>query len=130
MPRLRALSPYLLGGLLTVTGLAHFAFPGPYDAIIPHFLPGPRRFWTTVSGLVELACAAGLVAARTRRTAATAAAVLFVAVFPANVVQAAQAHGVGRWLALARLPVQIPLVLWALQVRRASADDVRSGSGG
>jgi uncharacterized membrane protein len=123
--RLRASSPYLLASLLTVTGAVHFAFPKPYDGIIPGYVPGPARFWTYASGVAEWACAAGIATPRTRGTAATATAVLFVAVFPANVEQAVNAHGVGRWLALARLPLQIPLLLWAWQVRRASAPDAR-----
>jgi uncharacterized membrane protein len=57
---------------------------------------------------------------RTRRSAATTAAALFVVVFPANVQMAVDPGGVPRWLAIARLPLQVPLVLWALQVRRAA----------
>jgi uncharacterized membrane protein len=34
---------------------------------------------------------------------------------------------VPRWVAVARLPLQVPLVLWALQVRRASDRAVRKG---
>ena len=46
---------------------------------------------------------------------------LFVAVFPANVQMALDAHGLaGRTLAYARLPLQVPLVLWALRVRRSA----------
>ncbi|GAC1609290.1 MAG: DoxX family protein [Mycobacteriales bacterium] len=128
MPRLRAASPYLLAGLMTVTGFLHFAFPRPYDGIIPSVLPGPPRLWTYASGLLEWACAAGVAHPATRRRAGTATAVLFVAVFPANIEQAVQTHGAGRWIAYARLPLQVPLVLWALQVRRASAAVVRSAS--
>ena len=125
MSRLRTASPVLLGGLLTLTGALHFAFPKPYDGIIPGYVPGPPRAWTYGSGVVEWICAAGLLAPRTRRRAATATAVLFVVVFPANIEQAVHAHGVGRWIAVGRLPLQIPLFLWALQVRRASAGGSR-----
>lgn len=113
---------------MTVTGALHFIVPKPFDGIIPSYIPGPARFWTYASGLLEWACAAGVAHPRTRRTAATATAVLFVAVFPANIDQAIHAHGAGRWVAYARLPLQVPLVLWALQVRRASAADVRRES--
>ena len=128
MSRLRAASPYLLGSLLVVTGTIHFAFPKPYDGIIPGFVPGPPRFWTYASGLLEWACAAGIFAPRTRHHAATATALLFVAVFPANIEQAVNAHGTGRVLALARLPLQLPLLMWAWQVRRASAPGARPES--
>jgi len=110
---------------MAVTGALHFAFPKPYDGIIPGYVPGPARFWTYASGILEWACAVGVATPRTRRTAATATAALFVAVFPANIEMAVHAHGAGRWVAYARLPLQIPLVLWAWQVRRASAARAR-----
>jgi uncharacterized membrane protein len=125
--RLRAASPQLLASLLTLTGVLHFVFPKPFDDIVPGYVPGTARFWTDISGMAELACAAGLLAPRTRRAAATTTAVLLAAVFPANIQQAIDAEGAGRWLALARLPLQVPLVLWALQVRRISADAARRG---
>ncbi|HWG94171.1 MAG TPA: MauE/DoxX family redox-associated membrane protein [Mycobacteriales bacterium] len=120
MPRLRAASPYLLAGLLGGAGVLHFAVPGFFDRIVPPFL-GPPRPWTYASGVAELAVAAAVAVPRTRRAGATAAAVLLVAVFPANVYQAFEPGDVPRWVALARLPLQVPLVLWALQVRRATA---------
>lgn len=125
MSRLRTASPYLLGSLLTVTGALHFAVPKPYDGIIPGWLPGSPRAWTYGSGVLEWVCAAGIFAPHTRRPAATATAALFVAVFPANVEMAVHPGGVPRWIAIARLPLQIPLLLWALQVRRASGRDAR-----
>jgi len=124
----RAASPYLLAGLMIVTGALHFAIPKPYDDIIPGYVPGPARFWTYASGLLEWACAAGVAHPRTRRKAATGTALLFVAVFPANIQQAVHAHDASRWVAYARLPLQVPLVLWALQVRRASGAVARRES--
>jgi uncharacterized membrane protein len=118
--RLRAASPYLLAALLAGAGATHFLVPGPYDAIVPPVLPGEPRAWTYGSGVAELLVAAAVAAPRTRRTGATAAAVLLVAVFPANVYMALEPGDVPRWIALARLPLQVPLVLWALQVRRAT----------
>ena len=115
--RLRAASPYLLAALLAGAGTTHFVAPEPYDAIVPSFLPAPRAF-TYGSAVVELLLAAAVAAPRTRRAGATAAAVLFVVVFPANVQMAIDPGGVPRWAALVRLPLQIPLVLWAVQVAR------------
>ena len=118
MSRWRAASPWLLAGLLGGAGLLHFLVPGPYDRIVPGSLPAPRA-WTYGSGLVELLCAAAVAVPRTRSRGALAAAALFVAVFPANVQMALDADGaVARAVAYARLPLQVPLVLWALQVRR------------
>jgi uncharacterized membrane protein len=123
--RLRRSSPYLLAAVLTTTGVLHLVVPKPYDGLIPSWLPGSARSWVYGSGMVELACAAGLFVPRTRRPAATATALLFVAVFPGNVEMAVHPGDVPRWLAIARLPLQIPLLLWALQVRRASGADAR-----
>jgi hypothetical protein len=47
-----------------------------------------------------------------------AAALLFVAVFPGNVYMALEPGDVPRWAAVARLPLQVPLVLWAVSVWR------------
>lgn len=119
-----ATSAHALAGLLAVAGLTHMAYPKPYDRIVPRVLPGPARWWTYGSGVAELAVAAAVAHPRTRRTAATAAAGLFVAVFPANVKMARdwRDHGAtARRVAYARLPLQAPLVAWALQVRRSAS---------
>ncbi|MET8771070.1 hypothetical protein [Streptomyces sp. NPDC004658] len=114
-------SPLLLAGLLAAAGAAHFAVPRQFDAIVPRALPGPPRAWTYGSGAVELALAAGIAAPRTRALAAKAAAAFFVGVFPANVQMAVDWRDRPaplRAAALARLPLQLPLVLWARGVAR------------
>ncbi|MER6263810.1 DoxX family protein [Streptomyces sp. NPDC059688] len=120
MPRSER-SPLLLAGLLATAGVAHFAVPRQFDATIPRMLPGSPRTWTYGSGVVELALAAGIAAPRTRAVAAKAAAAFFVGVFPANVQMAVDwRHRPTplRTAALARLPLQVPLVLWARGVAR------------
>ncbi|MEW2162841.1 DoxX family protein [Streptomyces sp. NPDC007084] len=121
MPRSER-SPLLLAGLLASAGVAHFAVPRQFDAIVPRALPGEPRAWTRASGVVELALAAGVALPRTRRVAALATAAFFVGVFPANVQMAADWRNRPAPLkaaALARLPLQVPLVLWARGVARA-----------
>jgi uncharacterized membrane protein len=81
-----------------------------------------------MSGVAEIACALLLLHPRTRRAAALATAVLLVAVFPANVQMALDGgypdapfpanSRLGAWL---RLPLQVPLVLWALRFREDRA---------
>lgn len=115
-----------LAALLGAAGAAHFVVPDGYAAIVPRALPAPR-LWVYGSGVAELGCAALLVAPRTRRLGGWAAAVLLVAVFPANVQMALDggvpgASGllgspVAVWL---RLPLQVPLVWWAVAVARGS----------
>ncbi|OKK17391.1 hypothetical protein AMK16_21340 [Streptomyces sp. CB00455] len=123
MPRTPS-SPLLLAGLLAGAAVAHAAAPRRFDAIVPRSLPGSPRRWTYASGVVELALAAGVAHPRTRRMASLAAAAFFVGVFPANVKTAADARhrsAAARAAALGRLPLQVPLVLWALRVGRDAA---------
>ncbi|MET9927362.1 MULTISPECIES: hypothetical protein [unclassified Streptomyces] len=117
----RTRSPLLLAGLMAGAGVLHFAVPKVFDATVPRILPGSPRTWTYASGVVELALAAGLAHPRTRGAAARATAGFFVGVFPANVQMAVDWRDrprPQRAAALARLPVQLPLVLWARSVAR------------
>ncbi|MCI3273736.1 DoxX family protein [Streptomyces cylindrosporus] len=114
-------SPLLLAGLLATAGVAHFASPRPFDATVPSALPGTPRTWTYASGAAELALAAGIALPRTRKAAALAAAAFFVGVFPANVKMAVDwRHRPAplKAAAIGRLPLQLPLVLWARSVAR------------
>jgi len=125
--RVAAASPYLLSVLLLAAGINHFVNPEAYDRIIPRALPAPRTL-TYVSGIAEIACAAAVAVPRTRRVGAWATAALFVAVFPANVSMALDgglpdsdgllSSAAVAWL---RLPLQVPLVWWAVRVARGRA---------
>jgi uncharacterized membrane protein len=112
---------YRIAALLLGVGTVHFLAPKPFDEIIPAELPGSPRLYTYLSGAAEVTIGALLLARRTRRNAALAAAALFVAVFPGNL------NMVRLWwdkpwsmriVALARLPLQIPMITEALKVRR------------
>ena len=110
-----------LVALLSVMGVAHFVAPKPFDEIVPEAMPGSSRLWTYLSGAAELACAAALAHPRTRRTGASATAVLFVAVLPGNVKMAidwGDRSLVERTFIWLRVPLQVPLILAALSVRR------------
>ncbi|MFC8276834.1 hypothetical protein ACFUJR_30775 [Streptomyces sp. NPDC057271] len=112
----------LLAGLLAAAGAAHFVAPRQFDAIVPEALPGSPRAWTRASGAAELMLAAGLAIPATRRASARATALFFAAVFPANVKMAydwRDRPAAARTLAYARLPLQVPLVLWARKAARA-----------
>jgi len=114
---------YRLAAVLLGVGVVHFVAPKPFDDIVPAELPGNARFYTYASGVAELGTGALLLAPRTRRLGGTIAALLFIAVFPANV------NMVRLWWnkplplklgAIARLPLQIPMITEALKVRRTS----------
>lgn len=118
-----ARSAVRLSALLFGMGALHFVSPAPFDSIVPRALPGKARTWTQASGAAELAVGAALAVPRTRRIGGVAAAALFVAVFPANVVMAVQWWRRPlqyRLIALGRLPLQIPLVTAALKVARTA----------
>ncbi len=126
--RLRRPHRYWLAGLMAATGMAHFVAPRMYERIVPDVL-GDARFWVSVSGAAQVVGAVLLAARRTRRLGAWWLACVLVLVFPAN-VQMALDGGLdgGRWpldsavAAWLRLPLQIPLVLWAWRVAHPVAD--------
>ncbi|WP_234358378.1 DoxX family protein [Streptomyces rimosus] len=108
----------MLGGM----GALHFLAPKPFDAIVPRALPGSPRTWTYASGAAELAVAAAVALPRPR-AGALAAAGLFAAVFPANIKMARDwRHRPAplRAIAYGRLPLQLPMVAWALHTARTA----------
>ncbi|MEY9855546.1 putative membrane protein [Catenulispora sp. GAS73] len=124
MPRLTS-SHAALAGLLASAAVTHFVAPKQYDAIVPRSLPGSPRMWTYVSGAAELAVAVTIANPKSRRQGSLAAAALFVAVFPANVKMArdwSDRPAPARAAAWGRLPLQVPLVWWALKVAGNAAN--------
>ncbi|MFC8921666.1 hypothetical protein [Cellulosimicrobium sp. NPDC057127] len=121
--RPRAASAVGLATLLGSSGALHLARPQVLEPLIPRAL-GPARAWVVGSGVAELACAAALVLPRTRRLGGAASAALLVGVFPGNVKMALDSRpGARAWarrpaVAWGRLPLQVPLVAWALSVAR------------
>ena len=75
-----------LAGMFVMTGIAHFVDPLRRDmiAIVPPRLPAPALL-VTVTGVLELAGALGLLYPPTRSAAAVCLFLLMLAMFPANV---------------------------------------------
>lgn len=118
-PRIRR-SRLVGAGLLAGMGVLHFVVPKAFDGAIPGWVPGRARTWTYASGVWELASAALIANRRTSRVGGYAAAATFAAVYPANVQMAidnppTSPLGIGMLL---RLPLQIPMVVWALRHAR------------
>jgi uncharacterized membrane protein len=130
LPLTRVEAPaYGLAALLTAAGIGHFVAPEPFAAIVPDGLGSPTG-WVYTSGAIELLCAAGLVPHRTRAASAWVTAALFVAVFPANLTMALDADDRSvayRALTYARLPLQLPLILWAVAVARRASSSSQPG---
>lgn len=114
-----------LAALFLTSGTTHLVKPGVFEPLVPRALPR-RREIVYVSGVAELACAAGLLHPRTRRYAGWASAALLLGILPGN-VQMSVSYGkragrggtTGAKAAfagtLARLPLQWPLIRTALK---------------
>ncbi len=123
MTGLRRRAPLALATVFTGSGIVHLVRPRSFAAIMPRDIPErhhPKLIM--VSGLAELACAAGLI--RHTPWGAAASVAVLAAVYPANVQMALDA-GTGRNQGLAdsravawgRLPLQLVLMWAALQAR-------------
>ncbi|OIN80794.1 DoxX family protein [Mycobacterium malmoense] len=75
-----------LAAMFVLTGFAHFALPLRRDliAIVPPRLPAPGLL-VTLTGLLELLGAVGLLVPATRVAAAICLLLMMLAMFPANV---------------------------------------------
>ena len=111
-----------MGAMLLGMGTLHFVAPKPFDSIIPPNCRAARGSTPTPRGSRSWSPAA-CSGPRTRKLGALAAVALFLAVFPANV------NMVRLWRdkplpmrigAIARLPLQIPMITQALKIYRNS----------
>lgn len=105
----------------TVSGVIHLLRPETFEPIIPTPLQPWARELVLVSGVVELACAGGLLHPRTRSAAGLTSAALLLAVWPANVQmsldlgrRAQRRRDPKSWasfaVSLGRLPLQVPMI--------------------
>src|ERR1043166_7041768 len=108
----------VLGVLFIAAGTLHFLRPEFYLEIMPPYLPWHLGL-VYLSGAFEIAGGLGLLIRPLRRAAAWGLVALLVAVFPANVHMFVDSLDRNGWsaartvIALVRLPLQVPLILWA-----------------
>jgi uncharacterized membrane protein len=122
----RTAGRWALAAMLLFTASAHFtAVRHDLVRMVPGWVPFPEAV-VTITGLLELAGAGGLVVPRTQRIAGLCLALLFVAMFPAN-VKADQAGltvaGSPATPLFLRVPMQILfiwLALWSTRGRTTS----------
>jgi uncharacterized membrane protein len=119
------LAPLSLAALLTSSGVIHFVRPTTFTDLVPSWVPGTAHQVVYASGAAELAVAALVAVPKTRKLGGYAAAALLVAVFPGNVKMAldgglpgGEGPKVAKYLAYARLPLQLPLIRWGLRVAK------------
>lgn len=113
----------LLAVLFIVAGVLHFVITPMYVNIMPSYLPAPALL-VQISGAAEILGGIGLLVPAAQPAAAWGLILLLIAVMPANINMAIHpGHwpGIPRWLLWARLPLQLPLIYWALQYTRRSS---------
>jgi uncharacterized membrane protein len=112
---------YAMAVSLIGSGTGHFTTPARFDTAMPAKLPGEARLYTYASGVVEVVIGALLLSGRTRRLGGLAALVFFVLISPVIVNGITQSRGKG-WLtllvAIARLPLQVSMIIQALEISR------------
>lgn len=128
----RTLSAVAMAGLLATSAVNHFRNPRFYNAVVPRSISTDtdgqygvltRRQWTHASGVLEFAAAAGLLLPATRRAAATGTAAMYVAFIAGHISALQRAFGPRgsekeKLIHTLRLPLQVPLILWAWNLRK------------
>ncbi|MFN2591097.1 MAG: hypothetical protein ABR518_10065 [Actinomycetota bacterium] len=105
------------GPFFMAAGAMHFVVPKYYEAIIPDAISPWRRELVVASGIAEILGGLGVLVPRTRRLASRWSVATLVAVFPANVHMALNPDRYdvpgGSVSLYLRLPLQVPVILWA-----------------
>ncbi|WP_298398701.1 DoxX family protein [Sphingobium sp.] len=114
----RTIARWVLAAAYMVAGVAHLARPGGFVAITPGWVPEPQLV-VALTGVAELAGAAGLMIPRLRRAAGCGLALYALCVWPANINHALNdipLNGVHlSWCYHGpRLALQPVLIWWAL----------------
>jgi uncharacterized membrane protein len=114
----------LLSAFFIVAGTMHFVAPDAYVRIVPPVLPVPGVL-VLLSGVAEIFGGCGLLLPFTQRLAAWGLVLLLLVVFPANIYTAVSHVSFPgifgqSWVQWLRLPLQIPLILWALRYTKRS----------
>jgi uncharacterized membrane protein len=113
---------WTLGLFMVFAGITQFTHADDYRMMVPP--PLPPSLTVVCSGLAEIGVGLAVWVPTTRRWGGWAVFALLIAVLPANLYMAVaqvEAFGatsdLGRW---ARLPLQLPLLYWALHVARSA----------
>ncbi|WP_425995946.1 DoxX family protein [Caulobacter sp. DWR1-3-2b1] len=113
----RGCTRLLIAAIYAPFGVLHIVSSGGFLSIMPPLVPFPREV-VILTGLCEIAGAAGLLIPRTRRLASIMLALYALCVWPANIYHALS--GVSApplpsswWYHAPRLLILQPLLIWA-----------------
>ena len=114
----RRAARWLLALAYLVAGIAHIRSPGGFIAITPHWVPCPALV-ILITGLCEIAGAAGLMIPPLRKAAGIGLALYALCVWPANINHAVNDIAIGGthlswWYHGPRLALQPVIIWWAL----------------
>ncbi len=132
----RVPAPVGISAVFTGAGAMHFARPDFFEAVVPDWFPS-AKFANVASGAAEVTLGLLTIPRATRRPALWGLAAVTVIVFPANVDMAVNdvevkledgrfvrsvgtADAAGRVVNWARLPMQLPLLVWIVREARRS----------
>ena len=105
--------------MLIFTGISHFLFPEGMALMLPGFIPFKKEV-IYLTGVIEIAAAAGLLIPRLRKMTAWLLIIFFIAILPANIhaaihhvnLRTANFDGSGLNYLWFRVPLQIFFIGW------------------
>jgi uncharacterized membrane protein len=108
-----------MGVMLVFTGISHFLFPEGMALMLPDFIPFKKEV-IYLTGVIEIAAAAGLLIPRFRKMTAWLLIIFFIAILPANIhaaihhvnLRTASFDGSGLNYLWFRVPLQILFIAW------------------
>jgi uncharacterized membrane protein len=115
MSRTKLVFKYLLAIFFILAGINHFMAPEFYLRIMPPYLPYPSLLHQ-LAGAAEILLGGMVLVPQWQRLAAWGLVLLLVAVYPANLHVALNAHLYPEFpvaLSWGRLPLQFLFLLWA-----------------
>lgn len=123
----------ILAVAIIIVGITHFTAVEPYARIVPPQLPNPD-FWVYLSGFFEILGGIGLLVPPVSQAAAWGLFVLFIVVYSSNInmainhIKIADHIPTGNWFHAIRLPLQFPLLAWALWYTKPSDNPEKQAS--
>jgi len=117
----RRRTPWLLAAFWIGAGINHFLSARFYEPMVPPPLDRAAGAVVKASGVVEILAGAATLAPPTRRASGPAIVALLAAIYPANIYMALNPERfkrIPRWALIARLPLQVPMAVWAWRATR------------